>query len=87
MGSAKHRALIGAAVVDAVEVVCKARRPRAPTISASRPSGVSRQATAPAIVQCEQSIRAIGLAPTCDADPRTKPLGFGVYNSASRMRR
>ncbi len=50
MGSAKHQALIGAAVVDAVELFCKARRPRTPTITASRPGGVSRQATAPAIV-------------------------------------
>jgi N-acetylmuramoyl-L-alanine amidase len=50
MGSAEHQALLGAAVVDAVESFCKARRPRTPTGTASRPGGVSRQATAPAVV-------------------------------------
>ena len=36
MGSAEHQSLISAAVVDAVESFCAARRPRTPTNVASR---------------------------------------------------
>jgi len=47
MGSDEHQTAVSAAVVDAVESFCAARRPRSPTREASRAGGVSRQATAP----------------------------------------
>ena len=48
MGSVEHQALVSAAVADAVESFCAARRPRTPTNTASQAGEVSRQATAPA---------------------------------------
>ena len=50
MGSVKHQSLISAAVADAVESFCRARRLPAPTNAASREGEVSKQATAPAAV-------------------------------------
>src|SRR5262245_19927528 len=47
MGSIERQALISAAVTDAIESFCAARRPRTPTNEAKRAGGVSRQATAP----------------------------------------
>jgi N-acetylmuramoyl-L-alanine amidase len=47
-GSVERQTLISAAVTDAVEAFCAARRPRAPTTAASGPSDVSRQTAAPA---------------------------------------
>jgi N-acetylmuramoyl-L-alanine amidase len=48
VSSAEHHALIGAAVADAVEWFCAARRSPVPTATASRAGKVSRQATATA---------------------------------------
>jgi N-acetylmuramoyl-L-alanine amidase len=48
MGSAERQTLISAAVTDAVEAFCAARRPRTPINVASPAGKVSRQATAPA---------------------------------------
>jgi N-acetylmuramoyl-L-alanine amidase len=48
VGSVEHQALVSAAVADAVELFCAARRPRTPTSTARRAGEVSRQATAPA---------------------------------------
>ena len=48
MGSAERQTLISAAVTDAVEAFCAARRPRTPINVASRAGKVSKQATAPA---------------------------------------
>jgi hypothetical protein len=47
MGSVERQALISAAVTDAIESFCAARRPRTPTNEAKRAGGASRQATAP----------------------------------------
>src|SRR5215475_3737556 len=47
MGSVERQARISAAVTDAIESFCAARRPRTPTNEAKRAGGVSRQATAP----------------------------------------
>jgi N-acetylmuramoyl-L-alanine amidase len=48
VGSVEHQALVSAAVADAVELFCAARRPRTPINTASQAGEVSRQATAPA---------------------------------------
>lgn len=48
MSSAEHQALVSAAVADAVEWFCTARRPRTPANAAGRAGQESRQATAPA---------------------------------------
>jgi N-acetylmuramoyl-L-alanine amidase len=47
MSSVEHQTLISAAVADAVESFCAARRPRTPPTVVSRGGGVSRQATGP----------------------------------------
>jgi len=47
MGSAERQALISAAVTNAVETFCAARRPRTPINVAGRAGKVSRQAAAP----------------------------------------
>jgi N-acetylmuramoyl-L-alanine amidase len=48
VSSAGHQELVSAAVADAVEWFCAARRSHTPTTTASRTGKVSRQATAPA---------------------------------------
>jgi N-acetylmuramoyl-L-alanine amidase len=48
MGSVERQTLISAAVTDAVEAFCVARRPRTPINVASRTGKGLRQATAPA---------------------------------------
>ena len=48
MGSVKRQELISAAVTNAVEAFCAARRPQAPINAASAAAKVSRQATVPA---------------------------------------
>jgi N-acetylmuramoyl-L-alanine amidase len=48
VGSVEHQELVSAAVADAVELFCAARRPRTATNTASQTGEVSRQATAPA---------------------------------------
>jgi N-acetylmuramoyl-L-alanine amidase len=48
MSSAEHQELVSAAVTDAVEWFCTARRPRTPANAAARAGRESRQATAPA---------------------------------------
>src|SRR5262245_1307024 len=45
MGSAEHQALVSAAVADAVESFCTARRPRTPANAANQASEESKQAT------------------------------------------
>ena len=47
MNSAEHQALVSAAVADAVEWFCTARRPRTPANATGRAGQGSRQATAP----------------------------------------
>jgi hypothetical protein len=55
MGSVERQALISAAVTDAIESFCAARRP--PTHEAKRAGGVSRQATAPTDVVPVRAIK------------------------------
>jgi N-acetylmuramoyl-L-alanine amidase len=50
MGSVEHQTLVSAAVVDAVQSFCTARRLRSPTNVAGRTGGISGQAKAPAAV-------------------------------------
>ena len=57
MGSVERQALISAAVTDAVESFCAARRPRTPANVASRAGKVSKQATAPAAVAPARTIK------------------------------
>src|SRR5262245_21268398 len=57
MGSDEHQTAVSAAVVDAVESFCAARRPRSPTREANHPGGASRQATAPAGVVPVRAIK------------------------------
>jgi N-acetylmuramoyl-L-alanine amidase len=57
MSSDEHQTLVSAAVADAVESFCAARRPRSPTREASHAGGVSRQATAPAAVTPLRTIK------------------------------
>jgi N-acetylmuramoyl-L-alanine amidase len=57
MGSVERQALISAAVTDAIESFCAARRPRTPTNEAKRAGGVSRQATAPTDVAPVRAIK------------------------------
>jgi N-acetylmuramoyl-L-alanine amidase len=57
MGSVERQALISAAVADAVESFCAARRPRTPANVANRAGKESRQATAPAAVAPARTIK------------------------------
>src|SRR5215475_4573675 len=57
MGSVERQALISAAVTDAVEAFCAARRPRTPINVASRAGKILRQATAPATAAPGQTIK------------------------------
>ena len=57
MGSVERQALISAAVTDAIESFCAARRPLTPTNEAKRAGGVSRQATAPTDVVPVRAIK------------------------------
>jgi N-acetylmuramoyl-L-alanine amidase len=57
MGSVERQALISAAVTDAVESFCAARRPRTPANVASRAGKEPRQATAPAAAAPARTIK------------------------------
>ena len=57
MGSAEHHALVSAAVADAVESFCQARRPRTPTTVARVAGALSKQATARAAVAPVRAIK------------------------------